>query len=42
MSVGLHGCEVNGLPLVALVGAGTRFDKGVMVERPDEVQEVAA
>jgi hypothetical protein len=27
---------------VALVRAGARFDKGVMVERPDEVQEVAA
>jgi hypothetical protein len=24
------------------VRAGARFDKGVMVERPDEVQEVAA
>jgi len=28
VSVGLDGCEVNGLHLVALVGAGTRFDKG--------------
>ena len=28
--------------LVALVRAGARFDKGVLVERPDEVQEVAA
>ena len=28
--------------LVALVRAGARFDKGVMVERPVEVQEVAA
>ena len=28
--------------LVALVRAGARFDKGVMVERPDEVGEVAA
>jgi hypothetical protein len=27
---------------VALVRAGARFDKGVMVERPDDVQEVAA
>jgi putative transposase len=33
---------VNGPHLVALVRAGVRFDKGVMVERPDEVQEVAA
>jgi putative transposase len=33
---------VNGPHLVALVRAGTRFDKGVMVERPDEAQEVAA
>jgi putative transposase len=33
---------VNGPHLVALVGAGARFDKGVMVERPDDVQEVAA
>jgi putative transposase len=33
---------VNGPQLVALVRAGARFDKGVMVERPDEVQEVAA
>jgi hypothetical protein len=24
------------------VRAGARFDKGVMVERPDDVQEVAA
>jgi hypothetical protein len=24
------------------VRAGARFDKGVMIERPDEVQEVAA
>jgi hypothetical protein len=28
--------------LVALVRAGARFDKGVLVERPDEVREVAA
>jgi hypothetical protein len=28
--------------LVALVRAGARFDKGVMVERPDELQEDAA
>jgi len=33
---------VNGPHLVALVRAGARFDKGVMVERPDEVEEVAA
>jgi putative transposase len=33
---------VNGPHLVALVRAGAQFDKGVMVERPDEVQEVAA
>jgi transposase-like protein len=33
---------VNSPHLVALVRAGARFDKGVMVERPDEVQEVAA
>jgi putative transposase len=33
---------LNGPHLVALVRAGARFDKGVMVERPDEVQEVAA
>ncbi len=33
---------VNGPHLVALVRAGARFEKGVMVERPDEVQEVAA
>jgi putative transposase len=33
---------VNGPHLVALVRAGARFDMGVMVERPDEVQEVAA
>jgi putative transposase len=33
---------VNGPHLVALVRAGARFDKGVMVERPDEAQEVAA
>jgi hypothetical protein len=26
----------------ALVRAGARFDKGVMVERPDDAQEVAA
>jgi putative transposase len=34
--------SVNGPHLVALVRAGARFDKGVIVERPDEVQEVAA
>jgi putative transposase len=33
---------VNGRHLVALVRAGARFDKGVMIERPDEVQEAAA
>jgi putative transposase len=33
---------VNGPHLVALVRAGARFDKGVMVERPDEPQEAAA
>jgi transposase-like protein len=33
---------VNGPHLVALVRAGARFDKGVMVERPDDVQGVAA
>jgi putative transposase len=37
-----HWRAVNGLHLVALVRAGARFDKGVMVERPDEIQEVAA
>jgi putative transposase len=34
--------SLNGPHLVALVRAGARFDKGVMVERPDEVEEVAA
>jgi putative transposase len=33
---------VNSPHLVALVRAGAQFDKGVMVERPDEVQEAAA
>jgi transposase-like protein len=33
---------VNGPHLVALVRAGARFDKGVMVERPDDDQEAAA
>jgi transposase-like protein len=33
---------VNGPHLVALVRAGARFDKGVMIERPDDVQEDAA
>ena len=34
---------VNGPHLVALVRAGARFDKGVMVERPNQQdQEVAA
>jgi hypothetical protein len=32
---------VNGPHLVALVRAGARFDKGVIVERP-EIEEVAA
>jgi putative transposase len=34
--------SLNGPHLVALVRAGARFDKGVMVERPNSVQEVAA
>src|SRR5213592_68477 len=33
---------VNGPHLVALVRAGARFDKGVMLERPDKAQEAAA
>ena len=33
---------VNGPQLVALVRAGARLEKGVMVERPDEPGEVAA
>jgi putative transposase len=33
---------VNGPHLVALVRAGAQFDKGVMIERPDEDGEVAA
>jgi transposase-like protein len=33
---------VNGPSLVALVRAGARFEKGVMVERPDDPREVAA
>ena len=33
---------VNGPHLVALVRAGARFDKGVMIERPNEDEEVAA
>jgi putative transposase len=33
---------VNGPHLVALVRAGARFDKGVMIERSDAAQEVAA
>jgi putative transposase len=33
---------VNGPHLVALVRAGARFDKGVMIERPDDVGKVAA
>jgi transposase-like protein len=34
--------SLNGPHLVALVRAGARFDKGVMVERPNDVREVAA
>ena len=34
--------SLNGPHLVALVRAGARFDKGAMVERPNDVQEVAA
>ena len=35
--------SVNGPHLVALVRAGARFDKGVLIERPDpEAQEAAA
>jgi transposase-like protein len=34
--------SLNGPHLVALVRAGARFDKGVMVERTNDVQEVAA
>ena len=37
-----HWRAVNGPHLVALVRAGARFDKGVMIERPDELQEDAA
>ena len=33
---------VNRAHLVALVRAGARSDKGVMIERPDELQEDAA
>jgi hypothetical protein len=33
---------VNGPHLVALVRAEARFDKGVLIERPNEVEEVAA
>jgi putative transposase len=33
---------VNGPHLVALVRAGARFDKGVIIERPDDVGKVAA
>ena len=33
---------VNGHHLVALVRAGARFDKGVLIERPNDVEEVAA
>jgi hypothetical protein len=42
----VRGAGVPDTPLApdrpTLVRAGARFDKGVMVERPDEVQEVAA
>src|SRR5215208_6323182 len=34
--------SLNGPHLVALVRARARFDKGVMVERPNNVQEIAA
>jgi putative transposase len=34
--------SVNGPHLVALVRAGARFEKGVVVQRPEEVGEVAA
>jgi putative transposase len=37
-----HRRAVNAPHLVALVRAGARFDKGVMVERPDQLQQVAA
>jgi transposase-like protein len=33
---------VNGPHLVALVRAGARFEKGVMIKRPDQAGEVAA
>ena len=33
---------VNGPHLVALVRAVARFDKGVIIERPDDVGKVAA
>ena len=33
---------VNGPQLVALVRAGARFDKAVMIERPDDPEEDAA
>ena len=33
---------VNGPHLVALVRAGARFEKGVVVERPEQMGEVAA
>ena len=41
VSVGSDGSEVNGSHRLRWVGAGTRFDKGVMLKRPDEVHEVA-
>jgi putative transposase len=38
-----HWRAVNGPHLVALIRAGARFDKGVIIDRPDRpVQEVAA
>ena len=33
---------VNGSHLVALVRAGAKFEKGVIVERPNQDQEAAA
>jgi hypothetical protein len=33
---------VNGPHLVALVRAGAKFDKGVMIERPTELDQEAA
>jgi putative transposase len=34
--------SVNAPHLVALVGAGSKFDKGVMIERPSEQDQEAA